>query len=118
MFVARLHGDPVGIGCLTLHDDVTAEVKRLWIDPAARGLGVARRILTALEARAVDHGARVAQLDTNSSLIEAIALYRAAGYVEIPRYNDFGPLRSSTGSPSLSAASNLIGSIDATCLLN
>jgi DNA-binding MarR family transcriptional regulator len=88
VLVARLHGSPVGIGCLTFDDNNAAEVKRLWVDPSARGLGVARRILAALEARAIDHGARVAQLDTNSSLVEAIALYRAAGYVEVPPYND------------------------------
>jgi len=88
VLLARLQGAPVGIGCLTFHPGNVAEVKRLWIDPAARGLGVARRIVTALEALAVEHGAITAQLDTNSSLVEAISLYTAAGYVDVPRYND------------------------------
>lgn len=88
VLVARLHDDPIGIGCLTFHDAQIAEVKRLWIDPSARGLGVARRILAALETRAIERGVSTAQLDTNGALVEAIALYRAAGYAEIPPYND------------------------------
>jgi len=88
LLVAFLDGDPVGCGALKLHDDRPADIKRLWVAPAARGLGVGRRILADLEARAREHGAEVVRLDTNRSLTEAQALYRTAGYIEVPRFND------------------------------
>jgi DNA-binding MarR family transcriptional regulator/GNAT superfamily N-acetyltransferase len=88
LLVAFLDGEPVGCGALKLHDDRPADIKRLWVAPAARGLGVGRRLLADLEARAREHGAEVVRLDTNRSLTEAQALYRSAGYVEVPRFND------------------------------
>jgi GNAT superfamily N-acetyltransferase len=88
VLVARLRGEAVGCAALRLHRDAWCEIKRMWVAESARGLGIGRRLLGALEARARDHGARVARLDTNHNLVEAIALYRSAGYVEIPRFND------------------------------
>ena len=55
----------------------------MWVDRAARGLGLARRLMTELEDRARAAGAPAVQLDTNRTLTEAIALYRKTGYVEI-----------------------------------
>ncbi len=55
---------------------------------AARGLGLGRRLLTELEARAVARGATVARLETNRTLGEAIALYRPAGHREVGAFND------------------------------
>jgi len=60
----------------------------MWVDPAARGLGIGRRLLDELEARAAAHGCRTVRLETNATLSEAIALYRRAGYREIPAFND------------------------------
>jgi DNA-binding MarR family transcriptional regulator/GNAT superfamily N-acetyltransferase len=88
MLVARLDGRPVGCGGLKLHGEAPAEVKRLWVDRSARGLGVGRRILADLEAHAARRGVTVVQLDTNRSLHEARALYGSAGYREVPRFND------------------------------
>jgi ribosomal protein S18 acetylase RimI-like enzyme len=53
-----------------------------------RGLGLGRRLLEEMEARAVEGGARVVRLETNGTLAEAISLYRSAGYVEVPAFND------------------------------
>jgi len=64
------------------------ELKRMWIAPGARGLGVGRRLLSALEGEARRRGATAVRLDTNRNLTEAIALYQSAGYVEIPAFND------------------------------
>ena len=64
------------------------EVKRMWIDPDWRGLGLGRRLLAHLEELAVGRGARRIVLDTNESLGEAIAMYRAMGYEPTERYND------------------------------
>ncbi len=86
--VATLRGEPAGCGALKFHHDAPAEIKRMWVAPAARGLGLGRRILAELEARAAAHGARILRLETNRTLAEAIGLYRAAGYREVPAFND------------------------------
>ena len=54
LLLARLHGEPIGCGVLWLHGDGTADVKRMWVAPEARGLGVGRRLLSELELRARD----------------------------------------------------------------
>jgi ribosomal protein S18 acetylase RimI-like enzyme len=69
-------------------DDATAEIRRMWIGPAWRGLGLGRRLLGHLETTAGGLGYRHVVLDTNQTLREAIALYEAAGYHSIERYND------------------------------
>ena len=87
LLLASLREEPIGCGAVKLHGDEPAEIKRMWIAPAARGLGLGRRLLTELEAWAIDHGARVLHMETNHVLSEAIALYRSAGYVEVPAFN-------------------------------
>lgn len=87
LLVARLGDDPVGCGAVKFHGEV-CEVKRVWVAEAARGMGLGRRLLGALETRAVEHGGRVVRLDTNKALAEAISLYRSAGYTEVPAFND------------------------------
>jgi DNA-binding MarR family transcriptional regulator len=86
--VATLHGEPVGCGALKFHPAAPAEVKRMWVAPAARGLGLGRRLLAELEARAAASGVRVLRLETNRALAEAIGLYLAAGYREVPAFNE------------------------------
>lgn len=87
LLVARLRDRPVGCGGLKLHQDATAEVKRMWVAPAARGFGLGRRLLQELERHARDAGAAVLRLETNRALTEAITLYRRSGYIEIDAYN-------------------------------
>jgi DNA-binding MarR family transcriptional regulator/GNAT superfamily N-acetyltransferase len=86
--VARRREQPLGCGALKLHGDEPAELKRMWVSPEARGLGLGRRLLRELEQRAADAGARAVRLETNGSLTEAIALYRASGYDEVAPFND------------------------------
>jgi ribosomal protein S18 acetylase RimI-like enzyme len=87
--VARVDGEPVGCGALKPGGGGgVTEIKRMWVSPDARGLGVGRRLLAELEARAIADGAEVLRLDSNGSLVEAIALYRSAGYVEVEAFND------------------------------
>jgi DNA-binding MarR family transcriptional regulator/GNAT superfamily N-acetyltransferase len=88
LLVATLRSEPVGCGALKLHDDAPAEIKRMWVDRSARGLGLGRRLLSELEAYATEHGADAVRLETNRTLTEAIALYRSAGYVEVEPFND------------------------------
>ncbi|SCG34458.1 bifunctional helix-turn-helix transcriptional regulator/GNAT family N-acetyltransferase [Micromonospora coxensis] len=85
--LATLHSEPVGCGAVKLHRDAPAEIKRVWVADAVRGLGVGRRILDELERHAAARGWTTVRLDTNRRLTEAIAMYRAAGYREIAPYN-------------------------------
>ncbi|MEU7874736.1 MarR family winged helix-turn-helix transcriptional regulator [Dactylosporangium sp. NPDC049140] len=87
LLVATLHHEPVGCGALKFHGDAPAEVKRMWVSPAARGLGLGRRLLSELETTAATAGARALRLETNASLTEAIALYRSAGFEEVAPFN-------------------------------
>ena len=87
LLIARLHGRPVGCGALKFHGNAPAELKRMWISPATRGLGVGRRLLRELERHACEAGVTVLRLETNRNLTEAIALYRRAGYVEVAAFN-------------------------------
>jgi ribosomal protein S18 acetylase RimI-like enzyme/DNA-binding MarR family transcriptional regulator len=86
--VATSRGVAIGCGALKFHADAPTELKRMWVDPQARGLGVGRRLLDELEQRAVAGGSRTVRLETNKSLTEAIAMYRAAGYREVNAFND------------------------------
>lgn len=80
--------DDLPVGCVALRplDDRIAEVKRLWVDASARGQGLSRRLMAAIEAEARAMGYQRLRLDTNSALTEAIALYRSTGWTDIPPY--------------------------------
>ena len=87
-FVARISGQPAGCGGLRTLAPGVGELMRMWVDGAQRGLGIGKRLLSALEDEATALGHEQVRLYTNRSLDEAKAMYRAAGYVEIDRYND------------------------------
>ena len=86
--VARSLGQPVGCGALKIKEDGIGEIKRMWVDGAARGIGVGRRILAALERHASTRGIRTLRLETNRALKEAQRLYRSSGFREVPAFND------------------------------
>ncbi|MCV7284137.1 MarR family transcriptional regulator [Mycolicibacterium wolinskyi] len=88
LLVASLHGQPVGCGALIWYPDAVALVKRMWVAPSARGIGLGRRMLSELESRARDHGDRLVRLDTNAALTEALNLYRTCGYREVAPFSD------------------------------
>ncbi len=85
--VAYLGDRPVGCGALKRLDASTAEVKRIFVRPDARGAGVARALLDALEEAARAAGYARVRLDTGDRLPRAEALFRSSGYREIPDYN-------------------------------
>jgi len=85
-----IRNDVAIVGCAGLYriDGSTGEIKRMWIDPDWRGVGLGRRLLAHLEERAVELGCATVVLDTNETLDEAIAMYERAGFDRIERYND------------------------------
>ena len=94
LVVARLRGRPIGCGAVKTARNAPAHLRRMWVSPTVRGLGVGRRLLQELERTAWDLGARRVRLDTHRSLTEAIAMYRRSGYTEAApasgeRYADF-----------------------------
>jgi GNAT superfamily N-acetyltransferase len=86
--VMRMADEPVGCGGLTPLADGAAYLKRMWIAPQARGRGLARRLLSALEQKAAALGYRTVKLETHKALAEAQQLYRSSGYVEVAPFND------------------------------
>ena len=87
-FVAMSDGLPLGCVGLKGTGSELAEIKRLWVAPSARGLGVGRRLMDAAENAARHLSVRIVRLDTNSALGEALQLYRSTGWNEIDRFND------------------------------
>jgi GNAT superfamily N-acetyltransferase len=87
LLLARVDGVPAGLGGVRYLDTEFAEVKSMFVSPAFRGRGLARQLLAELEAIASRRGCRAVRLDTSAYLTPAVALYRAAGYREVPAYN-------------------------------
>lgn len=75
---------PLGCVALSAPDH---EVKRLWVAPAARGMGLGPRLMRAIEDHARTLGLHSLRLDTNATLTEAIAMYTRTGWLPIPAYN-------------------------------
>jgi len=88
LLVARLREEPVGCGAVKFHGNAVGELKRMWVAPEMRGLGVGRRLLLALEESARGAGMKVLRLETHRALSEAIELYRRSGYLEVGRFSD------------------------------
>ncbi len=86
--VAYLRGEAIGCGAVKHHPGDVTDIKRMWVAESARGLGLGRRLLEHLEVIARERGSATARLETGDVLPEAIALYRSAGYVEVPPFND------------------------------
>jgi DNA-binding MarR family transcriptional regulator/GNAT superfamily N-acetyltransferase len=87
LIVARLHGSPLGCVAIKLHEKAPAELKRMWVSPSGRGLGLGRQLLAEAENHARKMGARKVRLETNRTLAEAIHLYRSAGYEEVEAFS-------------------------------
>ena len=87
--VARVDGEAVGCGAVRRHDEGVAELKRMYVAPSARGRGVARALLAALEATARDLGYGALRLETGLRQPEAMALYESSGYRRIEPYGPY-----------------------------
>lgn len=90
-WVARIAGDIVGCCALVEAGDGTAEIKRMFVDPVARGRSVARKLMETLEAAAAERNLRAVRLETGIYQPEAIGLYRRFGYHEIAAFGSYQP---------------------------
>ena len=89
--VARVDGKALGCGAVVDSGEGWAEVKRMFVSPAARGLKLGRRLLDEIEALAARRGARVLRLEMGGLQPEALGLYRSAGFVEIGPFGAYRP---------------------------
>ena len=87
--VVYADGEPVGCGGFKPLGGDTVEIKRVYVRPAYRGLGLARRLMSELERLAAEQGYDAAVLETGSGQPEAIRLYRGLGYTVIPNYGPY-----------------------------
>ncbi len=87
-FAARVDGEVLGCGGIWLHEDYV-EIKRVYVSPRARGLGLAKKIMTRLEDVARAEGFSIARLETGIYQPEALGLYRALGYVDRGPFGDY-----------------------------
>jgi len=89
--VGRRGGVCVACGAVILAGAGTAEIKRMWVEPHARGSGLGRRILETIETVARGEGVTLLRLETGVSQVEAIDLYRSAGFSAIAAFGAYQP---------------------------
>jgi GNAT superfamily N-acetyltransferase len=89
LLVARDGTTVVGTAALVDNGDATAELKRMFVSPSARGLGVGSLLLGAVEDRARDSGIRVLRLETGLPQAAAIALSEKHGFAHIPQFGQY-----------------------------
>jgi len=89
LFVAREGGAALGTAAIVDRGDGSAEIKRMFVTDDARGLGIGRGLLEALEAHARSRGISTVQLETGLPQVAAIALYERLGYEQIPRFGKY-----------------------------
>jgi putative acetyltransferase len=87
--VVYREGEPVGCGAVRLIDPHTGELKRMYIAPLARGKGLGKELVRALEAQARRLGAQRLVLETGIRQAAAVALYRGSGFSPIPLYGEY-----------------------------
>jgi GNAT superfamily N-acetyltransferase len=85
--VGWIDGEPICCGGVKRLDDRICEIKKMYVVPAARGSGIARRLLHALEDKARELGYTIARLDTGPRQGNAQGLYESEGYVAVPDFN-------------------------------
>jgi GNAT superfamily N-acetyltransferase len=92
-FLVALRGaEPMGCGALRRVDSTTGELKRMYVRPEARGLGVGRALLAALQDEARRLGLTRVALETTRRQQRALAVYARNGFVRIEPFGDYGGL--------------------------
>jgi putative acetyltransferase len=87
--IAYMDGTPAGCGCFKTFDNETAEIKRMFVKPEARGNSISKMVLNALESWAHELQIKYMVLETGSKQIEALILYPKSGYMPVPKYGPY-----------------------------
>jgi ribosomal protein S18 acetylase RimI-like enzyme len=88
LFLARVNGEAGGCVALRALDPATLELKRLYVRPGTRGMGLGKCLVEAAISFARQHDYTEIRLDTLATMASAQALYRSLGFAEIPAYGD------------------------------
>ena len=86
---AFVAGEAVGCGAVKRMPGGYGEIKRMYVEPDARGRGAGRALVRALESDLLAHGIDLARLETGARQPEALALYEQCGYVRRPPFGDY-----------------------------
>ncbi|MEP6683276.1 MAG: GNAT family N-acetyltransferase [Parafilimonas sp.] len=86
---------PIAIGCFKQHDDITVEIKRMFVDKSYRGKGLSKMVLNELEKWAIEEGFQYSILETSVHFTVAKNLYTQAGYFVIDNYDQYAGLEES-----------------------
>ncbi|WP_294354844.1 GNAT family N-acetyltransferase [uncultured Clostridium sp.] len=89
VLIMKKDNKAIACGCFKEYDDVTVEIKRMYVVPSQRGKGYSREILKSLETWAVELGYKEAILETGRNQLEAIGLYKKSGYSIIENYGQY-----------------------------
>lgn len=95
VIIAYQNGIPIGCGGFRFYDEEHAELKRLYVDKACRGIGLGREIVRRLEARAKIKGYTWCILETGAPLVAASHMYQRLGYKVIPNYGQYADMSNS-----------------------
>ncbi|KQW97609.1 GNAT family N-acetyltransferase [Flavobacterium sp. Root420] len=95
VFIIYLNGKAVACGCFKKYNTNTVELKRMFVSPEARGLGLAQRVIKELENEAIDQGFETMILETLYKQIEAINLYQKVGFRIVENYEPYEGLANS-----------------------
>ena len=87
--IAKVDSEAVGCGCFKQYDKETVEIKRMFVKPEHRGLGIATQLLIELESWAIERGFSRAVLETGEKNPEALRLYKQHGYRQIEKYGQY-----------------------------
>jgi putative acetyltransferase len=87
--IAYVNGSAAGCGAVRRLDETTAELKRMYVEPAVRGHGIGQAIVEALEGEARQLGIKRVVLETGTRLAAALALYQRMGYTRIPLFGEY-----------------------------
>jgi GNAT superfamily N-acetyltransferase len=95
VIIVYLDNKPVGCGCFKKYNKDTAELKRMFVSPEARGLGLAQLIIKEVENEAQNQGFKTLILETLYKQIEAISLYQKVGFEIVENYEPYVGLTNS-----------------------
>ncbi|MDN3579699.1 GNAT family N-acetyltransferase [Mucilaginibacter flavus] len=87
--IAYLNNQPAGCGCFKPFDAEAVEIKRMFVQPAARGNAISKKVLAELETWARELGFIYTVLETGAKQVEALSLYPKSGYVLIAKYGPY-----------------------------
>jgi putative acetyltransferase len=93
--IALVDSKAVGCGCFRIYDEYTVEIKRMFVTPEFRGMGISKRILLELETWAIEIGFVQTILETGIKQTEAIGLYTKSGYEKTKNYGNYAGLETS-----------------------